>query len=92
MSPYSHLGCPVCKARFRGDPTCPRCGADLSRIMLVAARARRLRGQARQALCEGRYHDAHRLAATAQDLHRTPLGHEIMQMARLLDMVSVRRQ
>jgi len=83
--------CPVCKARFRGNKTCPRCGADLSRIMLVAACAQRLRGQARQALCEGRYGDAHRLAGAAQNWHGTLLGHKIVQMARLLDMVSIRR-
>ena len=84
--------CPVCKARFRENKMCPRCGADLSRLMLVAACAQRLRREARQALCEGRYQDAHRLAGAAQELYRTALGHEIAQMARLLDMVSIRRQ
>ena len=94
MPTFQHpiLGCPVCKARFRGQAKCPRCGADLSRIMFVAACAQRLRGQARQALCEGRYHDAHEFAGEAQNLHRTPLGHKIIQIARLLDMVTVRRK
>ncbi len=84
--------CPVCKARFRGHQTCSRCGADLSRLMLVAAYAHRLRRQARQALCEGRYHDAQELADEAQNLQHTPLGRKIGQLARLLDMVSVRRK
>jgi hypothetical protein len=70
---------------------CPRCGADLSRLMFIAACAQRLRDRARQALCEGRYHEAQALAAEAQNLHRTPRGHEIEQIARLLDMVSIRR-
>jgi len=59
--------------------------------MLVAGCAQRLRHQARQALCEGRYGAALKLAAEAQNLHRTTQGCEIEQMARLLDMVSIRR-
>jgi predicted amidophosphoribosyltransferase len=83
--------CPVCQARFRGRPTCPRCGSDLSRLMSVAACAQQLRRRARQALCEGRYGEARALADRAQILHRTPRGCEIEQVARLLDRVVVRR-
>ena len=85
------LRCPVCKARFRGQDKCPRCGADLSRIMLVVARAYQLRRQARQALGEGRYHAAYELASEAQNLHHTALGQKIMLVARPLGMVSVQR-
>jgi predicted amidophosphoribosyltransferase len=92
MAPYSSLHCPVCKARFRGQRMCPRCGADLSRLMLVAACAQRLRHRARQALCEGRYAEAQALADRAQTLQRTVHGYEIAQMARLLDMVSVQHK
>ena len=60
--------------------------------MLVSACAHRLRRQARQALCEGRYRDAYELADEAQNLHGTPLGRKIGQVARLLSMVSVRRE
>ena len=81
--------CPVCKARFRGQDKCPRCGADLSRIMVMVARARQLRGQARRALGEGRYHEARELAGQAQDLHHTPLGHKIVVIAALLDEAGV---
>ena len=63
--------CPVCKARFRGQRRCSRCGADLSRLMLVLARAWQLRRQARQALCEAHYGAASELARKAQALHRT---------------------
>jgi hypothetical protein len=59
--------------------------------MVIAARAQRLRCQARQALCEGRYHDAQALAAEAESLHRTSRGHKLVQIARLLNMVTVRR-
>lgn len=81
--------CPVCKARFRGPDKCPRCGADLSRIMFVVARAQQLRGQARRALCAGRYQEARELAGQAQDLHHTPLGHKIVMIAALLDEAGV---
>ena len=91
MLQHSVLGCPVCKARFRGHKACPRCGADLSRLMFVVACAHRLRSRARQALCEGRYRDAQALAAEAQNLHGTPRGHKLERIARLLDMVSIRR-
>jgi hypothetical protein len=37
MSGESALCCPVCKARFRGDQQCSRCGADLTAPMLLAA-------------------------------------------------------
>jgi predicted amidophosphoribosyltransferase len=81
--------CPVCKARFRGQDKCPRCGADLSRLMFVVACAQQLRGRARQALCEGRYREARELAGKAQDLHCTPLGHKIVAVAALLDEAQV---
>ena len=83
--------CPVCKARFRGQRQCSRCGADLSRLMLVVASAYQLRSQARQALREARYRTAYELATEAQSLHHTILGRKMMLVARVLDMVSVQR-
>ena len=83
--------CPVCKASFRGQRQCSRCGADLSRLMLVVARAFQLRCQAGHALREARYRTAYELAAEAQNLHRTEPGRKMMLAARVLDMVSVRR-
>lgn len=87
---YGPPECPVCKARLRGQRYCSRCGADLSRIMRVVARAHQLREQAGQALCEGRYHVACALADEAQNLHYTIRGRRIALVARLLDMVCVR--
>lgn len=84
-------GCPVCKARFRGQRQCSRCGADLSRLMLVVARAHALRRQAQRALLEARYRDAWELAEKAQSLHRTALGRKMLVVARTLDMIAVRR-
>ena len=31
--------CPVCHARFKGDPVCYRCGTDLSRPLTIEAQA-----------------------------------------------------
>ena len=59
--------------------------------MRVVAWAYQLRCQARQALCEARYRTAYELAAEAQNLHHTALGQKMMLVARVLDMVSVRR-
>lgn len=66
--------CPACRARFRGVARCPRCGADLSTLMLIAAHAYRLRQQARQALRQGNCGAAQECAAQAQRLQATPQG------------------
>ena len=85
------IRCPVCKARFRGQLQCSRCGADLSRLMLVVARAYALRRQAKRALLEARYDAARELAEKSQDLRHTALGQKMLIVARTLDMISVRR-
>ena len=64
----------MCQARFRGARICSRCGADLEPLMLIAARAWRLRESAREALNKGEFERAQDLAARAQQLHRTPRG------------------
>jgi hypothetical protein len=53
--------------------------------MFVVACAQQLRGQARQALCAGRYHEARALAGQAQDLHRTAFGQKIAALAALCE-------
>src|SRR5262250_1972857 len=47
------MACPTCRAAWRGVPTCPRCGTDLTALMRVAVRAWELRQAARAALCAG---------------------------------------
>ena len=66
--------CPVCRARFRGMVTCSRCGADLTTLLLLAARAYHLRQQAQQALLAGDQSRALACADEAQRLHTTPQG------------------
>ena len=76
------LTCPVCKARFRGEAECPRCGADLTPLMLLSAHAYRLRQAARLALESGDFETALSSARGAEDLHSTGEG-------RLLEFLSV---
>jgi hypothetical protein len=59
--------------------------------MLVVVSAYQLRCQAGQALREARYRTAYEFASKAQNLHHTALGRKMMLVARVLDMVSVRR-
>jgi hypothetical protein len=66
--------CPVCQARFRGGAICSRCGADLTPLMLLVARAYSLRQAARQALQAGDEQAALAAAEAAQDLHATSRG------------------
>jgi len=69
--------CPVCQARFRGSETCSRCGADLGPLMLLTARAYKLREEARQALLAGEWGRACNLAAEAQATCSTQKGEEL---------------
>jgi hypothetical protein len=69
--------CPVCLARFRDSSTCPRCGADLKPLMLLMARAHRLRHDARSALQKDDLERALRLAAEAQATHLTSMGRNL---------------
>jgi len=78
------LTCPVCKARLNGTKRCSGCGADLSRVLVVAAQAALLREQAREALGRRRYGVASDLSARAQFLHHTPTGQKLLDMARIL--------
>ena len=61
--------CPVCQARFRGAAVCSRCGADLGRLMALAAQAWRLRAMAARALENGDYAGALEIALRAERIH-----------------------
>jgi len=69
--------CPVCQARFRESRTCPRCGADLAPLMLLMAKAHRLRQDARSALQAGDLEQALRLAAEAQSTCSNSKGRDL---------------
>lgn len=76
--------CPVCQARFRGSRACSRCGADLTRLMLLAAVSWRLREQARQAISLGDLPSALELVRQSLELQRTPSGDAIGTLCELL--------
>jgi len=73
--------CPVCQARFRGAAVCSRCGADLARLMLLAAEAWRLRESAREAIAAGDFERASELAGGAQELQATPAGESLLRLS-----------
>ena len=84
--------CPVCRARFRARSTCTRCGADLTPLMVLAARAFAARCAARTALGRGRIERARDLARRAQRLRRTAAGEKLARFtADLARLVSADR-
>ena len=80
------MACPTCRAAWRGVVTCSRCGADLTALMRVAARAWELRQAARTALCAGnRATEALALARAACHLHTTRYGQRLLALAFLVN-------
>lgn len=77
-------GCPVCQARFRETAECSRCGADLTPLMALLARAFRLRAQARLRLIEGDAAAALGLAEAAEAMAPTARGRRLLALARWL--------
>jgi predicted amidophosphoribosyltransferase len=77
--------CPVCQARFRGTSTCSRCGADLGRLMLLAAQAWRLRETARMAIAAGDFGRGFELAAKAQEALGTRAGEALCRISEWLE-------
>lgn len=65
--------CPVCRARLRGAPICPRCEADLGRAQQAEQAARRRERQALEALLAGQPQTAAAALAQAKALHRRPM-------------------
>jgi predicted amidophosphoribosyltransferase len=89
MTPTNTFDCPVCKADFRYETRCSRCGTDLSKLMQLIAHSHQLRSKARTALLERRYADAARFAGEAQRLHSTSIGRKMVIAAQALSMVRV---
>ena len=89
MGDKTTFNCPVCRAPFLSQAVCPRCGTDLSKLMLLTARSHQLRSRARTALWERRYTKATRLAGEAQRLHNTEVGRKMVAASQALSMVRV---
>ena len=69
--------CPVCQARFRNSPTCLRCNADLTPLLLLIDQAYRLRQRARWALVSGDVEWAQEAAAEAENVCSTQNGRDL---------------
>jgi hypothetical protein len=66
--------CPVCRARFRDEAVCYRCGADLSALLAIEAEATTLEREAVNLLAAGRWIEARRAADRALALQYSPLA------------------
>jgi predicted amidophosphoribosyltransferase len=78
------MRCPTCRAPWREEPACQRCGSDLTPVMRVAAAAFHHRTAATDALTAGRWSEALHHATEANHLHRTEHGDVLVLMARLV--------
>ncbi|SEH06174.1 hypothetical protein [Candidatus Venteria ishoeyi] len=65
--------CPICRARLKSDPVCPRCGSDLSQVLSSAAKALALRDQALLLVAQGETASALRLLQHSLLLKRDPM-------------------
>ena len=77
--------CPVCRAKFRGTRECSRCGADLSGIMMLSARAHLDRADARNSIYALNFQKARDLAARAQKEHATETGRRLLLLTSWLN-------
>jgi hypothetical protein len=75
--------CPVCKASFRGAEICPRCGADLRVLMLLATHAYSLRKTAKRYLLAGDTQAALAAVGAAQNLHATSHGEILLAVCQV---------
>ena len=74
--------CPVCRARFKEEPICYRCGADLSTLLAVENEAAALEQQAIAWLEAGQLLEARRVAAQVLLLQHRPLAAVVQDFAR----------
>ena len=63
--------CPSCRARFKGDATCYRCGADLSVLLRVENQSKELMSEALQCFQRGDHSKARAYLDTARQLDST---------------------
>lgn len=87
MRPAESPRCPVCRATFRRQRICPRCGADLTILMCLAGQSWQARQAARAALRSGDLEAARQHAAHAQQLCDSPAGRSLLSFATSLQHV-----
>jgi predicted amidophosphoribosyltransferase len=64
--------CPVCKAKFKENPVCYRCGTDLSVLLRIERQAELLEQQAVALYGAGHLSEAQQLAKQSLALQRSP--------------------
>ena len=65
--------CPVCKAKFKDNPICYRCGTDLSTLLRIERQAKLLEQRAVACYGAGHRSEAYRVAKQSLALQRSPL-------------------
>jgi len=78
--------CPVCRAGFRGTRECTRCGADLTVLLILSAKARLCREKARKAIRVNDFKKAHTLVRHAQRIHATEPGRLLLLLTSWLNV------
>ncbi len=74
--------CPICRARFKNEPVCYRCGADLSPLLAIEAEAAALEQQAVALTKAGQWLDAWQAADQALTRRHSPLAFAVREFAR----------
>lgn len=74
--------CPVCRARYKDDPVCQRCGADLGSLLAIEAEAAALERRAVLLLEASEFGEARRTADHALALQYSPLARAVRDFAR----------
>lgn len=73
--------CPVCRARFKDESVCYRCGADLSALLAIEAEAAALEQRAIAWMETGQPWEARRAAERALTLQYRPLAAAVQDFA-----------
>ena len=74
--------CPVCRAWFKEEPVCYRCGADLRLLLAIETEAAVLEQQAVALIEAGQPLEARRMAERALTLQYRPLAAAVQDFAR----------
>ncbi len=70
--------CPVCRARFKGETTCYRCGADLTVLLHIETLAHQRQRIAFQQLMQGDFQGAEWAARAALQWQQEPLTQALL--------------
>ncbi len=71
--------CPACRSRLSADPTCPRCGCDLSLVRRAEAQAQQLLARAVRAWARGERDQTAAFARAALALENSRLATAVLR-------------